>query len=89
MCGAVGPICGWAWGENLPFRHLLQDQEALLNDFDALGMADELFLLDYCDGLFAELHIVKVARSVKVVEVVQGRVTAPVIEGVEASSTGD
>jgi len=61
-----------------PPGHLLEDNEALLNDFDALAVADQrAFVLD--DDL-AAFRAVEVAGSIEVVKVVHGRETSPVVE---------
>lgn len=58
---------------------LLENDEPLLDDLDLLGAADELILLNE-DLVVA--GTVKVIGTVEVVEVVQGLVSTPVVEGV-------
>jgi hypothetical protein len=60
--------------------HLLEDKEALLDDLYALGVADELLLLDNLNRAFAEVAVVEVVRAIEVIESTEGRVSSPVIE---------
>jgi hypothetical protein len=57
---------------------LLQDYQALLDNFNALGTADKLLLLLYKDLL--EARAIKVIHAVEVVEIGQGREASPVVE---------
>jgi hypothetical protein len=60
--------------------HLLKDEEALLDDNDALGVADNLLLFHNSDRALAEVRVVEVSFSVKVIETVEGRNSAVVVE---------
>jgi hypothetical protein len=66
--------------------HLLEDEKALLDDFDALGVADSLRLLNDGDRLLTELAVVEVAGAVEVVEVAHVLESTVIVEGV-ASAT--
>jgi len=66
--------------------HLLEDEEALLDDFDALGLADSLLLLNNGDRLFAELAVVEVAGAVEAVEVAHILGSTVVVEGVDSTT---
>jgi hypothetical protein len=58
--------------------HLLENEETLLDDFDAFAVADELILLfDY--GLFSN-QTGEVVGAVEVIEAVEGGNTTPVVE---------
>lgn len=71
---------------SLPLSHLLQDDQALLDDFDSLGVADDLALLLY--DLAEVDRPVEVIHAVKVIEVVEGRVASPMVEGDGVSAAG-
>jgi len=58
----------------------------LLDDFDALGVADSLRLLNDGDRLFAELAIVEVARAVEAVEAAHVLESTVVVEGVGSTT---
>jgi len=62
---------------NDPLGHLLEDEKTLLNDFNGLGMANELVLFN--NGL-GELRVDEVARTEEVVETVHGGDAIPVVE---------
>lgn len=61
------------------FSEFLQDEEALLNDGDFLRTADELGVFD--KGLLEVARAIKVVQPVKVVKLVQGGESAPVVKG--------
>lgn len=67
--------------------HLLEDEETLLNDLDALGVADDFLLLHDLDGAFAEVAVVVVVGAVEVVETTEGADSTVVIEGVRATGS--
>lgn len=59
----------------------------MLDKLYTLGVADDfLLLLDDNLGFGAEVRTIKVIDTVKVVEVSQGSVASPVIEGGEATN---
>jgi len=60
-----------------------------LNDFDALGVADNLLLLNNSDRLFAKVAVVEVARAIKVVKVAHVAGSTVVVEGVESTTATD
>lgn len=61
-----------------PLCHLLQDDELLLNNFNALLTADDLLFLNNNDlGVTGPIEIVSAVKRVKIVQ--RGK-TAPVIE---------
>lgn len=60
-----------------------------MDDFDALGVADNLLLLNNSDRLFAELAVVEVAGAVEVVEVAHVAESTVVVEGVESTTATD
>jgi len=68
-----------------PLGHLLNDEETLLDDFDALGVADELLIL--LNNSLAGDQALEVVGSVEVVEAGERGETAPVVEG--NITTGD
>lgn len=60
-----------------PLGHLLEDNEALLDDLNLFGVADNvLLLLDHLGGVGVD----EVAGAVEVVKVAHGRETTPVVE---------
>lgn len=63
-----------------PLGHLLQDEEALLDDLDGLGVANEFLGLlgNECLGGYSADEVV---GSVEVIEVSERRVATPVVEG--------
>jgi hypothetical protein len=67
-----------------PLGHLLQDNQALLDDFNALSMADKFMLL--LDNDLAEVRAIEVINTIEVVEVVQGSMATPVVERREATN---
>jgi len=58
----------------------------LLDDFDALGVANSLRLLNDGDRLFAELAVVEVAGAVETVEVAHVVESTIVVEGVGSTT---
>jgi len=75
-----------------PLGHLLEDEQALLDDLDSLGVADDVLL--FCDNLAEVDGAVEVVYTIEVVEVIEGRETTPVVKGevadrAEASWGGD
>ena len=66
---------------NLPLGHLLKNKEALLDDFDAFGTADDFLLLDDSDRTLAEVAVIEVTGAVEVVKTAQGADSSPVVEG--------
>jgi len=73
-------------GDDL-LRHLLKDSQALLNDSDLLSVANKFaVLLDH--NLVEIVEVGKVVSAIEVIESVQGRYPAPVIEGLASSSKG-
>ncbi len=71
---------------DLPLSHFLEDNKALLDDLDGLGVADNDFLL--LNNLFDVDRGVEVVCAVEVVEMVQRLVASPVVEGNCVSATG-
>jgi len=67
-----------------PLGHLLENEKALLNNFDGLAMADD-FRLVLDDSLAGEVAN-EVIGPVEVVEAREGRETSPVVERVSADS---
>jgi len=63
---------------------LLEDNKPLLNDFDLLGMANDVLLVD---NMLLVVGRVKVLTAVEVVEALQGFVPSPAFEG-ERVATG-
>jgi hypothetical protein len=68
-----------------PLGHLLENDQALLNDFNTLSAADELVLLLYND--LVVVGTIKVFGAIEVVKVVQGSMTTPVVEGGECADS--
>jgi len=67
--------------------HLLEDGQALLDDYHLLRVANKLaVLLDH--NLVEAAGVGEIVRAIEVVEVVKGRDAAPVVEGLAASSDG-
>lgn len=64
-----------------PLGHLLKNKEALLDDFDAFGTADDFLLLDDSDRTLAEVAVIEVTGAVEVVKTAQGADSSPVVEG--------
>lgn len=69
-----------------PLRHLLENNELLLDDFDSLRMADDLMLL--LDDHLTRVGAVEVVATVEIVEVIQRRESSPVTEGWEIEAPG-
>lgn len=65
-------------GRVLLFGDLLKHKELLLNNFDADRFADNFLLFNH--DLFADLAG-EVVNAVKVVKVIQRRITTPIVEG--------
>jgi len=59
---------------NLPLGHLLNNKETLLDDLDALGMADDFLLLENSDRTLAEVPVViiEIIWAVEVVKTAEG-----------------
>jgi len=68
-----------------PLGHLLKDDKLLLDDFDALRVADDLMFL--LDNLF-EVRAIEVVCAIEVIKVGQRSVASPVVEGAEVGSDG-
>jgi len=66
----------------------LKNKEALLDDLDALRVADEFFLLDFSDRTLAKVAVIEVIGAVEVVETVQGTESTITVEGMR-STTND
>jgi len=66
-----------------PLSHLLQNNQTLLDNFNALRVAHELLLLLHND--LTEVGSIEVIDTMKVVEVGQGREPSPIVEGMEAT----
>lgn len=80
---SVMMLRGWkSWF--LPLGHLLENKEALLDDLNRLGMADDLVLLDY--GLGEVDRAIEVVRAVEIIETIEGGMATPVVEGVGGTS---
>lgn len=69
--------------EDDAFGHFLNDEEALLDDFDGLGVADEVG--GCIDDLGKVRGGIEVVYAVEVVKVVKGGESTPVVEGGEAA----
>lgn len=65
--------------KNKPLGHFLDDEKALLDDFDRLAVANEL-LLGGNNGL-AAAGTIKVVDAEEVIEAAHGREPTPVVEG--------
>jgi hypothetical protein len=66
--------------EGLLLSHLLEDDEALLNYFNLLSVADNLLLLNDRNRRARDMAR-KIVGATKVVKVVQASVTSPVVKG--------
>lgn len=71
--------------ENDSLCHFLNNEETLLNDFDCLGVANQMGR--GVDDLAEVNRAIKVVHSVEVVEVVEGGETTPVVEGEETTGS--
>lgn len=71
---------------NVPLGHLLKDKEALLDDLDALGMADDFRLFYNSERTLAEVAIIEVIGAVEVVKTAEGVDSTVVVEGLRSTS---
>jgi len=70
---------------NDTFCHLLQDEQALLNDCNLLDMTNDLVLLFYNN--LVEMGAIEVLYTMETIEVRQRREATPVIERLESSGS--
>jgi len=66
---------------NDALSHLLKDEEALLDDFNTLGVANYLLFFFNSDRAFAEFAVVEVAGAVEVVEAIHRAESTIVVKG--------